>query len=161
VSLWLANIQGFTQRVPTAAKAINEDMARITRSAPMVQFDVLEGQVGDAASSVLGGTTVISYYFFAKEGAKWDGEYFGKTFLPKLMAAYPPGAMARAEVSRGYVAQGGGTPLIAGAMHQYIRDTAAFDAAAGNEANMALGTEAAQYTTINPVRLLMAVHATA
>lgn len=161
VSMWLANISGFTQRVPTAAKAVNEDMAKITRSAPMVQFDVIEGQAGDPASSVLGGTTVLSSYFFAKEGGQWDGEYFGKTFVPKLMTAYPPGALARVEVSRGYVAQGGGAPLIAGAMHLYIKDAAAFDAAAGNEANMELGKEAAGYTTLNPVRLVMSVHATA
>lgn len=161
VSMWLASINEFVKRAPDAARVVAADMANITRSAPMVQFDVVEGQAGDAASSVIGGSTVLSSFFLAQEGATWDAAYFGKTYLPKLMEAYGPAAIQRAEVSRGELAQGGGKPLIAGTIHLYVRDVNAYDAAAsnGNEALMMLNTEWQQYTTLSPLTMVMTVHA--
>lgn len=162
VSMWLANISEFVRRAPEAARVVSADMASITRSAPMVQFDVVEGTAGDAATSVIGGSTVLSSFFFAKEGGTWDAAYFGKTYLPKLMEAYGPAAIQRAEVSRGEIAQGGGKPLIAGTIHLYVRDANAYDAAvsSGNEALMMLNTEWQQNTTLAPMTMVMTVHAT-
>jgi hypothetical protein len=161
VSLWIANVSDFIKRSQSSAKAVATDMASITKSAPMVQFDVLEGQVGDAAKSVLGGSTVVSTFFFAKEGGTWNAAHFGKTYLPKLMEAYGPAAIQRAEVWRGELAQGGGKPLVTGGIHLYIKDVAAFDAAGANESVKALGAEAAANTTLVPVTLVLSVHATA
>jgi hypothetical protein len=161
VSLWIANVGEFIKRSQASAKTVATDMASITKSAPMVQFDVLEGQVGEAAKSVLGGSTVVSTFFFAKEGGTWNAAHFAKTYLPKLMEAYGPAAIQRAEVWRGELAQGGGKPLVTGGIHLYIKDVAAFDAAGANEAVKTLGTEAAQNTTLQPVTLVLTVHATA
>lgn len=161
VSLWIGNVSEFIKRSQASAKAVAADMANVTRSAPMVQFDVLEGQGGDAAGSVLGGTTVVSSYFFAKEGGTIDAAYFGKTYLPKLVAAYGPAALQRVEAWRGELAQGGGKPLVATALHLYIKDIAAFDAAIGTDGVKALGADAAANSTLTPVTLVMAVHATA
>lgn len=160
VSLWIGNVSQFIQASQASAKTVAADMANITKSAPMVQFDVLEGQGGAAAGSVLGGTTVVSSYFFAKEGGTIDSAFFGKTYLPKVVAAYGPEALQRAEVWRGELAQGGGKPLIASALHLYVKDTAAYDAANGTEAVQALGSEAAANSTLTPVNLVMSVHAT-
>lgn len=159
VSLWIGNVSQFIQRSQAAAKTVAADMANITKSAPMVQFDVLEGQGGAAAGSVLGGTTVVSSYFFAKEGGTIDAAYFGKTYLPKMVEAFGP-ALQRAEVWRGELAQGGGKPLIASALHLYVQDANAFDAARGTDALKALDTEAAANSTLTPVNLVMSVHAT-
>lgn len=161
VSMWLGSISEFIQRAQTSSRELAADMATITNSAPMVQFDVLEGQAGSPANSVIGGSTVLSSYFFAKDAGTWDAEYFGKTYLPKLLAGYGPEAIQRAEVSRGELAQGGGDPLVTGAIHVYLKDVMAYDAALGNEAVQALAAEALQYTTLNPVTLLMTVHTTA
>ncbi|HUG73363.1 MAG TPA: hypothetical protein VMK82_08080, partial [Steroidobacteraceae bacterium] len=95
VSLYLGSISEFVKRAQTSAKAVAADMATITKSAPMVQYDVVEGQIGDPAASVLGGTTVLSNYFFATEGGTWNAEYFGKDFPTKVMAAYGPAAIQR------------------------------------------------------------------
>ncbi|MDQ2641059.1 MAG: hypothetical protein M3Y79_10845 [Pseudomonadota bacterium] len=160
VSLWIGNVGEFIQRSQASAKTVAADMANITKSAPMVQFDVLEGQGGVAAGSVLGGTTVVSSYFFAKEGGTIDAAVFGKTYLPKVVAAYGPEALQRAEVWRGELAQGGGKPLIASALHLYVKDSTAFDTASNSEAVKALGTEAATISTLAPVNLVMSVHAT-
>lgn len=160
VSIWIANVSEFIQRSQASAKNVAADMANITKSAPMVQFDVLEGQGGGTAGSVIGGTTVISSYFFAKEGGSIDAAFFGKTYLPKVVAAYGPEALQRAEVWRGELAQGGGKPLIASALHFYVKDADAFDAARANEALLALDAEAAANSTLAPVNLIMTVHAT-
>lgn len=159
-SMWLGDLSEFIKRAQASASKLSADMATITRSAPMVQFDVLEGQAGEAASTIIGGGTVISDYFFAKEGATWDAAWFGQTYLPKLIEAYGPDAIQRAEVFRGELAQGGGKPLVAGAIHWYLKDVAAYDAAVGSEAARALGIEAAQHSTINPVTILTSVHTT-
>ncbi len=166
VSIWLADISQFIQRATASSRELAADMATITRSAPMVQYDVLEGQVGDAAGSVIGGGTVVSNYFFAPQGegaapATWDAEYFGKSYLPKMMETYGATAIQRAEVARGEVAQGGGSPLILGAIHVYVKDVIAYDTALASEAVRTLGAEAQQHSTINPVTLLMTVHTTA
>jgi hypothetical protein len=161
VSVYLASISEFIKRAGEHSKAIAADMATITRSAPMVQYDVIEGQIGDPASSVLGGGTVISNYFFAKEGGTWNAEYFGKAFLPKLMAAYGPAAIQRVEVLRGELAPGGGKPPTAGAIHLYLKDQVAYDAATATGVGLAtLGAEMAQNTTLDPVRVVMSVHST-
>jgi len=160
-SMWLGDLGEFIKRAQASAKEIATDMATITKSPPMVQFDVLEGQAGEAARTVIGGSTVVSSYFFAKEGATWDAAYFGQTYLPKLLEAYGATAIQRGEVARGELAQGGGKPLVAGAIHLYLKDIAAFDAAGANEAVRALGAEAQQHSTINPVTIVMSVHTTA
>lgn len=160
VSMWLGSISEFIKRAQASSATLAADMATITKSAPMVQFDVLEGQVGDEARTVIGGGTVLSSYFFAKDEGTWDAEYFGKTYLPKMMEAYGPAAIQRAEVSRGELAQGGGKPLISGAIHVYVKDAAAYDAALANEAVKSLGAEALQHTTLNPVTLVMSVYTT-
>jgi hypothetical protein len=160
VSVSLGNISEFIKRAQASSREIAADMATITTSAPMVQYDVIEGHAGEAAGSVIGGSMVVSNYFFAKEGGTWDAEYFGKTYAPKLLESYGAGAVQRAEVARGELAQGGGKPLVAGAVHVYVKDGAAFDAALATEAVAALGAEAQQHTTLNPVTILMTVHAT-
>lgn len=166
VSIWLGDIGEFIKRANESSRALAADMATITRSAPMVQYDVIEGQVGDAAGSVIGGGTVVSNYFFAPQGeaaaeAKWDAEYFGKTYLPKMLEIYGATAIQRAEVARGELAQGGGKPLVLGAIHVYVKDAVAYDAALATEAAQALGVEAQQHSSVNPVTLLMNVHTTA
>src|SRR5690606_10013043 len=160
VNIWLGDIGEFIKRANESSRALAADMATITRSAPMVQYDVIEGQVGDAASSVIGGGTVVSNYFFAPQGeaaaeAKWDAEYFGKTYLPKMLETYGATAIQRAEVARGELAQGGGKPLVLGAIHVYVKDPVAYDTALASEAAQALGAEAQQHSTVNPVTLLM------
>jgi hypothetical protein len=159
VSVYLASISEFVKRAGEHSKAIAADMGTITKSAPLVQYDVIEGQIGDPAASVLGGSTVISNYFFAKEGGTWNAEYFGKAFLPKLMESYGTAAIQRVEVLRGELAPGGGKPPTAGAIHLYLRNLQAYDAATG-EGLAALGAEMAQNTTLDPVRLVMSVHST-
>lgn len=161
VSMYLGDLGEFIKRAQASSRNLAADMASITRSAPMVQFDVVEAQAGDSAASVIGGSTVVSSYFFAKEGGTWDAAYFGQTYLPKLMEAYGPAAIQRAEVARGELAQGGGKPLVAGAIHVYLKDAMAYDAAVGTEGVAALGGEAQQHSSINPVSILMTVHTTA
>lgn len=160
VNLWIASISEFVKRNQAAAAEIAADIATITGSKPMVQFDVLEGEAGGASSSVLGGTRVLSSYFFAKEGGTWDAAYFGKTYPGKLMLAFGGDALQRVEVTRGAQALAGGQLLVTGSIHIYIKDEAAFDAATGGVAVGELGTEAQQYSTLNPVTLVMNVHAT-
>lgn len=160
VSLWLGSDLGdFIKRAQTGARIVSNDMANITRSAPIVQYDVIEGQAGEAPNSVLGGSTVVSNYFFDKEDGTWNAEFFGKAYLEKLTAAYGP-ALQRVEVQRGELAQGGGKPLVKGAIHLYVKDLAAYDAAVASEAAVALGAEAQQNSSLNPVTLLMNVVAT-
>lgn len=159
VSVYLASIGEFVKRAGDHSKSIAADMATITKSAPMVQYDIVESTIGDPAGSVLGGSTVVSYYFFDKEGGTWNAEYFGKEFLPKLMAAYGPAAIQRAEVLKGELAPGNGKPPTRGAFHLYLKDAEAFYAASG-EGLAALGAEMAQNSTLDPVTLLLSVHAT-
>jgi hypothetical protein len=160
VSLWLGDIGEFVKRNQASAKAIAADMATITRAPPMVQFDTIEGQGGDAASSVIGGSTVVSEFFFAREGGTWNAEWFGKTYLPKLLEGYGAAAIQRVEVAKGAQGIGDAKPLVAGTVNLYIRDAAAFDAAVGGEALKTLAAEALQNTSLNPVRIVMTVHAT-
>jgi hypothetical protein len=159
VSMWLGNIGEFVRRAPEAAKTVTPDMAKITNSAPMVQYDVVESTAGDPPGSVLGGSTVVSMYFFAKDGGTWNKDYFNKA-SPKVMEAYGAAAIQRAEVQRGEIAPANGKVLVTGAIHLYIKDATAFDAAIGSDAVKALGAEMAQNTTLQPVTLLMSVHAT-
>jgi hypothetical protein len=167
VSMWLGDIGEFINRNQASARELAADMATITRSAPMVQFDVLEGQAGEAAGRIIGGSTVVSNYFFAPQDAaaagqaKWDADYFGRSYLPKLIETYGADAIRRAEVVRGELAQGGGKPLVTGTIHLYVKDPAAYDAALARPEVQALGTEARQHSTLNPVSLLMTVHTTA
>lgn len=166
VSMWLGDLGEFIKRAQASSRTLATDMATITKSAPMVQFDVLEGQGGEAASTVIGGSTVLSTYFFAPqgaeaEGAKWEADYFSKTYLPKLLEAYGATAIQRVEVARGELAQGGGKPLVAGAIHVYVKDAIAYDTAQATEAVKALAAEAQQHTSINPVNILMTVFTTA
>lgn len=160
VSIWLGpNLGDFIAKAGAAAKAIATDMATITRSAPMVQFDVVEGQGGDARAAVVEGGVVVSQFFFAKEGGTWDGKYFGQTFAPKVLSSYGPEAIQRVEVVRGELAQGGGKPLVAGSINIYLKNIDAYDAAVGTEAVRALGAEAQQNTTLTPTVIVMTVHA--
>jgi hypothetical protein len=160
VSLWLGDIGEFVKRNQASARAIAADMATITRSAPMVQFDTIEGQVGDPASSVIGGSTVLSQFFIAKEGGTWNAEWFGKTYLSRLLEVYGATAIRRAEVAKGAQGIGDAKPLVAGIVNIYIKDVAAFDAVAGNEALKMLEAAALQNSSLTPVNIVMTVHAT-
>lgn len=160
VSIWLGpNLGDFIAKAGAASKTIATDMATITKSAPMVQFDVVEGQGGDARATVAEGGVVVSQYFFAKEGGTWDGKYFGQTYAPKVLSSYGPEAIQRVEVVRGELAQGGGKPLVAGSINVYLKDAAAYDMAVGTEGVRALGAEAQQNTTLTPVAIVMTVRA--
>lgn len=160
VSIWLGpNLGDFVTKAQAAAKAIATDMATITRSAPMVQFDVVEGQGGDARDAVMEGGVVVSQYYFAQEGGTWDGKYFGQTYAPKVITSYGPDAIQRVEVVRGELAQGGGKPLVAGSVNVYLKDVAAYDAAVGTEGVRALGAEALEKTSLTPIVIVMTVHA--
>jgi hypothetical protein len=160
VNLWIASISEFVKRNQASAAEVSADMAKITNSKPMVQFDVLEGEAGDRANAMLAGTTVLSSYFFAKEGGTWDAAYFGKTYPQKLLFAFGGDALQRVEVTRGAQAVAGGQLLVSGSIHMYLKDQAAFDAATAGVGVQELGTEAQQYSTLNPVTLVMSVYAT-
>jgi hypothetical protein len=109
---------------------------------------------------VIGGSTVVSQFFFAKEGGTWNAEWFGKTYLPKLLEAYGPAAIQRAEVAKGAQGLGDAKPLVAGTINLYVKDVAAFDAAVGGAALQGLAAEAQQNTSLTPVVIVMTVHAT-
>lgn len=160
VTMWLADAVQFSEKTRTASKAVTDSMATITKAPAIAQLDMVEGEAGDAATSILGGTTVVSQYFFGREGGTWDGAYFGKTFVPKMMAAYGGAAVQRIAVMQG-VAPTGSKPVVTGAIHVYLKDADAFDAAAASESVKALATEVQQNSSLNPMTLLMTVHATA
>lgn len=160
VSIYIASPGDFSARAGAAARTVGTDLAAVTKSPPIVQFDMIEAAPGEPQSSVIGGSIVVSNYYFAKAGSTWSKDYFGKTYAPRLMEAYGAAALQRVEVLSGYIAQGGGNPQIAGAIHVYVKDTAAYDTAVISDPVKALAAEAAANSTLNPVTMLMTVHAT-
>lgn len=160
VNIWIRDVSGFVDRVGKNSKAVQADLATITTSAPIVQFDKVIAGLGNARETVTGSASVVSNFFPVREGGSWDPKFLSEAFLPKVLAAYGP-AVQRIEATEGAQGQGGAKPLLYGATHIYVADNAAFVRASETPAVAALAPEGAKIATVAPIQTVMLVHAAA
>jgi hypothetical protein len=159
VSMWISDFTKFAAGANAHAKEVSASMASITRSAPIAQFDYVIAGVGVERAAVQAETRCLSMFFEAKEGATWDAKGFARDYLPKLVAAFGPEAVQRAEIVQGEAATNGGKPLLLGTVNLYIADPAKFVEASASEAVKVLAPEEAKYYSVRPIQTLMQVHA--
>jgi hypothetical protein len=159
VSMWISDFTKFAAGANAHAKEVSASMATITRSAPIAQFDSVVAGLGAERASVLAETRCLSTFFEAKEGATWDVKGFAKDYLPKLVAAFGPEAVQRAEIVEGVQATNGSKPLMLGTMNLYVANPEKFVEASASEAVKLLAPEEAKYYSVRPIQTLMQVHA--
>lgn len=160
VSLWIADLKGFGEKTAAAGEGIAKGLAEVTDITPMVQYDKVLVLMGEARTAMAAESPVMSTYFPAQEGGKFDAKYYGEKVIPLMVQIYGKDAIRRIEFSIGSAGQGGNKPAVLGAAHYYIRDRAAWDAA-GMKAFPQLMQEGPKYTTVRPVSADMQVVASA
>lgn len=158
-NVWIADIAGFVGKVNTHAKALAADMANVTNSAPMAQVNQVMTSLGEGREAVPADAECFSILFPSKEGGTWDAKYYFETYAPKFYEIMGAGAVRRIEAVQGAPGSDGKDPAFKGAIHFYIRDSAAYDEAAKNEAFAALNTEAASHSTLQNLTMFTRVHA--
>jgi hypothetical protein len=84
---------------------------------------------------------------------------FARDYLPKLVAAFGPEAVQRAEIVEGVQATNGSKPLMLGTMNLYVANPEKFVEASASEAVKLLAPEEAKYYSVRPIQTLMQVHA--
>ncbi len=159
VSIWIRDVSKFVAGVNAHGKEVSADMATVTGSAPMVQFDQVVSGLGGERESVLVNATCISQFFPVKEGATWDSKGYADGYMAKIYAAYGPKAIQRIEIAKGAAGQGGKDPLFLGSAHLYIADEAAYDTATATDAVKQIAVEGPKYFSTPPFPSLMRVHA--
>jgi hypothetical protein len=158
VNIWIRKIDEFGKHTAESGPQIQADLLKVSEITPYVQYDQTLSLTGESRADVPVGTDVASTYFPNKDGGRWDAKYFVDTYLPKVVEVYGKDTLRRIEVSQGRTGQGGTKAALVGSSHLYIRDRAAFDAAA-MKGGMQLFQEAPNYTDIMSVYTLMKVHA--
>lgn len=156
VSIWINDARAFGERT-AAATRLAEEFRQVTEVEPLLQFDQVLSLLGDARDSVPPAGEVASTYFPATVGAKFDAKYYGEKVIPMMIRLHGARAIRRVEFNLGVV-QSGQAPAITAASHFYIRDRAAWDAAA-MQAYPQLMAEGPRYTTIRPLMADMQVAA--
>ncbi len=158
VNIWFRDVAEFSKRNAAGMKEVTASMAAVT-TAPMIgQVDQVLSALGDDRLAVPVDSLCFSTYFPAKEGATIDSKYFAETFFPKMAALYGTAAIRRIEVTNGAAGAAGGKPVVMNSAHIYIRDEAAYDAAAA-KSGAELGAEMVKYTNIQPLSTLTRLHA--
>lgn len=153
-SIWFSDIQAFGARHAAATKDLAATLEKITKAPAMEQVDQVLTSLGDSRVDVPVDTFCYSTYFPAKEGGTYDAKYFAETFYPKFASTFGPEAIRRIEVATAATPKA----MVTASVHIYIRDEAAYDAAATTKAQE-LFAEARPYTNLSPVQSLAKVHA--
>jgi hypothetical protein len=158
VNVWFRDVIEFSKRNTAGMQEITASMATVT-AAPMIgQVDQVLSALGDDRLTVPVDSLCFSTFFPAKEGATIDARYFAETFFPKLAELYGTTAIRRIEVTSGAAGAAGGKPVVLNSAHIYIRDEAAYDAAAA-KSGAELGAEMVKFTNIQPLSTLTRLHA--
>jgi hypothetical protein len=150
VSLWISDLKGFGEKTIAAGDSIGKGLAAITEVQPTVQYDKVLVLLGENRSAVPDDASVFSTYFPAQQGGNFDAKYYGEKVIPLMVQLYGAKTIRRIEFSIGSKGQNGAPPRLLGAAHYYIRDRAAWDAAA-MKAFQPLMAEGPKYTTVRPV----------
>jgi uncharacterized protein (TIGR02118 family) len=159
ISMWIRDIPAFAAATQRSGTEINEDLAKISSSRPVAQYDQVIGEWGKPRDAVGVGVESVAMYYPNSEGAKWDADYYVNTYLPKLVAAYGgDDVLRRVEVRRGVGAQGGGQPAMINSVHLYAASNSRFPMA-GMGAAQRLMNDAKLITTIFPYVASMKVQA--
>ena len=159
VSIWIRDLPSFASRNSANGAKIAAAMAKLTNASPWAQVDQIIASLGEERSTVPLEAVCISNFYPTTEGATWDADYYAKTYLPKLYELYGASAVRRIEATVGAAGGGGAKPPFHSAVHLYLNDLAAFDAASQNEAITALDAESLAHSTIRHLQAVMRVHA--
>lgn len=158
VSLWLRDLKGFGEKTVAAGDSIARDLAEVTQVQPLVQYDKVLALLGEDRTAIPDDGQVYCTYFPAKEGGTFDAQYYGEKVIPLMVSLYGAKSIRRVEYTLGSTAQGGGKPAVVASAYFYIRDRAAWDAAA-MKAFPQLMAEGPKYTTLTPLTADMEVTA--
>ena len=159
VSIWIRDLPSFASRNSANGAKIGAAMTKLTNASPWAQVDQIIASLGEARGTVPVDTVCISNFYPTTEGATWETDYYAKTYLPKLYELYGAAAVRRIEATVGAAGGGGAKPPFHSAVHLYLNDLAAFDAASQNEAITALDAESLAHSTIRHLQSVMRVHA--
>jgi hypothetical protein len=159
VNMWIGDFKKFADGANSHATTVNESMAKITRSAPIAQFDSVISSFGAQRDEVLSETRCLGYLLQAKEGVKWDSNSYANTFLPKFFAAFGPEAIKRIEVMEGIQSANGKAALMMGAVNFYIADQDKFLEVGQTDAVKQVVAEEVKYFAKAPIiRTVMQVY---
>lgn len=158
-NVWISDIAGFVGKVNTHAKTVSADLTLVTNCAPMAQVNQVMASLGEAREAVPADSECFSILFPSKEGGTWDAKYYFETYVPKFYEIMGATAVRRIEAVQGAPGSDGKDPAFKGAIHFYIKDSAAYDEAAKNEAFAALNTEAATHSNLQNLTMFTRVHA--
>lgn len=149
VNLWIADIEAFGAATREHGKAIADDLAKVTRGEPFVQYDQLVAARGEDPSGLAVGAESTTFLYAAAPDKRFDMAYYAANVLPQMAEAYG-NSVRRIEVCRGMAAQGGGPLAFTATVTLYPRDAAAM-MAAGRAVGMKLMSETPKYTDILPL----------
>jgi hypothetical protein len=149
-SLWIKNLEAYAAATRDAGNKIAEDMSKITKAKVTLQYEQLAASQGEPRESIAQGTKCFSTVYPARDGGTWDTDYYTKNIFPLLSSVYGPYVLRRVEVIKGVSVPGGGKPVIAAAVHLYLKSEQEFQAANMNGGARLL-MEGPKYTNIVPV----------
>ncbi|MFM1887064.1 MAG: hypothetical protein RL026_2221 [Pseudomonadota bacterium] len=149
ISLYINDIQAFGTVTGEHGKSIADDLAKVTRGEPFVQYDQVVAAQGEDTSAIAPGADCTTFLYAAAEGKRFDTQYYAAHVLPLMAEAYGD-SVRRMEVLKGVAAQGGGALPFAATINLYPRDAAAM-MAAGRAVGMKLMAETPRYTDILPL----------
>lgn len=169
-TLWIRDVQAFSQKLGTHADRINKDLDASARGNRMVQVDRLVLERGEERGAVPSNSHVFSMFFPAatpgamRPGAApaeptFDARYFTEAYLPRLYSLFGANSVRRLEATLG-MDQGDRKAAHLGAYHLYIRDRSEFDSKSGSVFTD-MQKDAGKFTTIFPMLADMRLNAIA
>jgi hypothetical protein len=156
-SLWIKNLEAYAAATRNAGNKIAEDMGKITKARVTLQYEQLAVAQGEPREAIVQGSKCYSSLYPAKDAGTWDTDYYAKSVLPLIKEVYGPDVL-RVEVCKGVAVPGGGKPVIASAVHLYVKDEQSFNTTSF-KGGMRLMGEAPKYTNIMPVSAMFDVFA--
>lgn len=143
-TLWIRDVQAFSQQLAANAERINKDLDAVARGNRLVQVDRIAFQTGDGRSDVAPGSSVFSMFYpaaassfgrssgeGARPGPRFDPDFFLQVYMPNVYSLWGDDVLCRVEATLG-MDQGGQKAAHLGAYHLMIRDRDAYDAKARN-----------------------------
>lgn len=160
VNIWIADLEAFNANNSKHGPELIADVPHFTNAQPTIQFDDVEGMMGEPASAMKVGDTCLTILYPNSEGVRWDVDYYRTHHMPLIMKLYGEQAIKRFELRKGATGQTGGPPPYIGSVNIYINDQKAFDAA-GAEHGKTLVADVPHFSSVMPIAFPTIIHGTA
>jgi uncharacterized protein (TIGR02118 family) len=151
VNIWINDVGAFTASAQKNAQAIADDLSKVTKATPIIQFDKVDGEMGAARQVPQVGDRCLMMLYQNGEGVRWDVDRFRAEHMPLIMKLYGPKAIKRFELRKGdHGMTQQSKPIFIGLVSIYVASQEEMQAA-GKEYASRLMAEEPNFSSVDPI----------